>query len=375
MNLETHEKWMGLALRLASRGKYSVSPNPMVGACIVKGDRLISSGYHRKFGGPHAERIALERAGRRARGATLYVTLEPCSSWQKTPPCASLILERGIKEVVIGSLDPNPLNHRKGIAYLKKNQIRVVWGILESKVREQNQGFFTLIAQGRPFVTLKMAVTLDGKIATREGKSRWISSALSRNFVHQLRTQQDAVLVGKNTFYLDDPRITVPARARCLKNGRPWKIVLVSDEKIPHKPRIFQDSRMVFFACPRSKMKSILKKMETVPGAFNLLPVEDKNGELDIRDLLGKLGGLGIARLLVEGGGELAWSLIKSGCVDHAVWILAPKIFGGRDAKTSVEGRGVASPDQAYGFIVEKTSKSGQDFIFQGKIEKKDKKE
>ncbi len=366
-----HERWMKAALRLAAKGRHAVSPNPMVGACVVRNGRLVASGYHRKFVGPHAERIALEKAGRRAKGATLYVTLEPCSAWMKTPPCAPLIVERGIREVVIGSLDPNPLNCRKGVNYLEKHGVKIVTGILAGEAAKLNEGFYALMKNGRPFVTLKMAETLDGKIATREGRSRWISSPSSREYVHRLRTCHDAVLVGKHTFYQDNPRITVPANAKCLRSGKPWKIVVVSDEKIPKHPRLFEDSRLCVFVCPRAKIKKISCAMNKTGNSRVLLPVSEKNGRLDIREALKKLGGLGIATLLVEGGGEMAWSLIESGCVDRAIWIVAPQIFGGRDAKTSVEGAGVSDPSRAYSFRTEKVSRSGEDWIFEGTIKKK----
>lgn len=370
MSLQIHEKWMRKALALASKGKYSTAPNPMVGACVVKNGKLIASGFHKEFGGPHAERMALEKIGKKAVGATLYVTLEPCSTWQKTPPCASLIVEKKIKKVVIGSLDPNPLNRQKGVRYLRRCGVKVEVGVLEGEVREQNKGFFTVMTAKRPFVTLKMAETLDGKIATHNGSSRWVSSSKSREFVHQLRTEQDAVLVGANTFYADNPRITAPSGAECLVHGKPWKIIMISDKTWTSKARIFEDDRLTILVFAASKAKSVMKTVNKIKRSFTLLPVKDKKGRIDIAELLKKLAALGITKLLVEGGGELAWSFIKAGCVDCAIWIIAPKVFGGRDAKTSVEGDGVTLPAQAYSFSTENVTRSGEDWIFEGTFRK-----
>lgn len=371
MTFPPHEFWMKRALALAERGRFRVSPNPMVGACVVRKGKLVGSGFHKKFGGPHAEPNALAQAGKKAQGATLYVTLEPCSTWQKTPPCAPLIKQKGIQKVVIGCLDPNPLNRGKGVRYLREQGIVVTAGILEDKVSKQNEGFFKTMTAKRPFVTLKMAQTLDGKIATREGLSRWISSPPSREFVHKLRADHDAVLVGKHTFYQDDPRLTVPKGSRSLAAGKPWKIAMISKKGWSPKARIFKDDRLTILVFPEKDLKAIIKKSESQKGTLMLLPVLEKRGKIEVRELLKKLASLGVTRLLVEGGGELAWSFLEAGCVDRAFWILAPKIFGGRDAKTSVEGWGVRTPDQAFLFKIAKVIRSGDDWIFEGAFQKK----
>ncbi len=362
---------MRRALALAEKGRFSVSPNPMVGACVVSKGKLVGSGFHEEFGGPHAEPLALAKAGIKARGATLYVTLEPCATWQKTPPCAPLVKEKGIKKVVIGCLDPNPLNRGKGVRFLREQGIAVTTGILEENVRKQNEGFFKMMTEKRPFVTLKMAQTLDGKIATREGLSRWISSPASRKFVHQLRASHDAVMVGKHTFCQDDPRLTVPKGSRSLASGKPWKIVMISAKGWSSKARIFKDDRLTILVFPEKDLKAIVKKAEAQNGTWMLLPVKEKRGRIDLRELLRKLAALGVTKLLVEGGGELAWSFLEAGCVDRAFWVLAPKIFGGRDAKTSVEGLGVRTPAQAFSFKTTQIMRSGDDWIFEGTFFKK----
>ncbi len=361
-----HEYWMKRALALAEKGRFTVSPNPMVGACVVAKGKLVGSGFHKKFGGPHAEPNALEKAGKKAKGATLYVTLEPCATWQKTPPCAPLIKAKGIKKVVIGCLDPNPLNHGKGVRFLRKQGVSVKIGILENEVRKQNEGFFKYAAKKRPFVTLKMAQTLDGKIATHKGFSRWISSPASRKFVHELRAVHDAVLVGKNTFHKDDPRFTVPKGSRSLAAGKPWKIVMASVQGWSSKARVFDDDRLTIFVFPEKNLKTIVKKADARKGTSMFLPIRGKNGRIDIHELLKRLALLGITKLLVEGGGELAWSFLEAGCVDRAYWILAPKVFGGRSSKTSVEGLGVKTPDQAFRFKAGKVITLGDDWIFEG---------
>ncbi len=374
MPLQNDEFWMKRAIALAERGRFGVSPNPMVGACIVRNGKLVGSGFHEKFGGPHAEPNAFAQAGKNARGATLYVTLEPCATWQKTPPCAPRIKENGIHAVVIGCLDPNPLNRGKGVRFLRENGIRVTTGVLEKEVRKQNEGFFMCLTEKRPFVPLKMAQTLDGKIATRKGLSRWISSPPSRQFVHELRARQDAVIVGKNTFHKDDPRLTVPKGSRSLASGKPWKIVMVDASGWSRRARVFGDEQLTILVFPEKDLGAIAKKADAQKSSVMLLPVKERRGKIDVPDLLKKLEGIGVTRLLVEGGGELAWSFLEAGCVDRAYWIIAPKIFGGRDAKTSVEGLGVQAPDQAFCFNPEKISQSGDDWIFEGAFIKKNRK-
>ncbi|MFH0984031.1 MAG: bifunctional diaminohydroxyphosphoribosylaminopyrimidine deaminase/5-amino-6-(5-phosphoribosylamino)uracil reductase RibD [Candidatus Omnitrophota bacterium] len=362
---------MRRALSLAEKGRFYVSPNPMVGACVVFGGKLVGYGFHEKFGEAHAEPNALARAGKKARGATLYVTLEPCATWQKTPPCVTKIKENGIKRVVIGCLDPNPMNRGKGVRFLRQQGITVTVGVLENEVRRQNEGFFKYMTQKRPFVTLKMAQTLDGKIATRQGLSRWISSPPSREFVHKLRAEHEAVLVGKNTFYQDDPRLTVPRGSRSLAAGKPWKIVVVSAKGWSSKARIFEDDRLTILVFPEKDLKTIVRRSENQKGTLMLLPVMEKQGRVGVRELLRKLAALGVTKLLVEGGGEWAWSFLAAGCVDRAFWILSPKIFGGRRAKTSVEGLGVGAPHEAFSFKTSGVTQSGDDWIFEGTIHKK----
>lgn len=350
-----HAEWMRQALALAEKGRFTTSPNPLVGACVVKKGRLIGSGYHKIYGGDHAEVTALKKAGRAAQGATLYVTLEPCATWGKTPPCADAILKSGVREVVIGSLDPNPKNRNKGIALLRKSGLRVTSGILSAEVRQQNDFFFKFMNERMPFVTLKMAQSLDGKIATKTGHSRWISSKPAREFVHRLRAEQDAILVGKNTLLQDNPKLS-PLDKRP-RQGRPWRIALDPRGEVSRKARIFEGDQLTFLAVS----KKHVKKASAI-----LLPVSEKNGRLNLPELLRKLAALGVAKLLVEGGGELAWSLIEQKLVDKFYWIVAPKIIGGKNAKTSVEGEGVRFASDAFDCDITEIQKLGEDLLIEG---------
>ena len=359
--MNQNEFWMKRALALAEKARGKTSPNPLVGAFVVRNGKAVGRGFHPFFGGLHAEIVALEKAGQRARGATLYVTLEPCSSWGKTPPCVDTVLASGVKKVVIGSLDPNSRNHRVGLLKLKKAGIGVQAGILANEVEDQNPAFFKAMRTGLPFVTLKMAQSLDGKIATRTGRSRWISSEPARKFVHELRSQADAVLIGKNTALIDNPKL----QGRNGRIGKPWRIVLDPNLEMSPRARIFKGPQLTFSAVSEKKLRKISSQFKT-PRRI-LLPVPERQGRLDLKVLLKKLVTLGAYHLLVEGGGELAWSFIRGGFVDRLIWITAPKIVGGRSAKTSVEGEGVENPQKAIPLQWEKVYRLGPDWVFEAK--------
>lgn len=361
-SLNQHEQWMHEALQAADRGCYGASPNPLVGACIVRNDRCVGMGWHEHYGGDHAEIRALKKAGSHAAGSTLYVTLEPCSSWGKTPPCVNAIRQAGVRHVVVGALDPNPMNHRKGVGALRRAGIRVTVGVLAQKVRAQNESFFKYVLTGLPFVTLKMAQSLDGKIATCKGQSRWISSPEARHYVHYLRARHDAVLVGKNTLFCDDPRLMAPARIPGKPVEKPWRVVLDPELKISARARVFGGRPLTLVAVAERILNK--SKRRRIAGMF--LPTKEKKGKLDVADLMKSLASLGIARLLVEGGGELAWSLLHERLVDKILWIVAPKIIGGRDAKTSVEGEGVPYLDRAFKIKVSRCTPLGSDWLFEG---------
>ncbi|MBI3313097.1 MAG: bifunctional diaminohydroxyphosphoribosylaminopyrimidine deaminase/5-amino-6-(5-phosphoribosylamino)uracil reductase RibD [Candidatus Omnitrophica bacterium] len=360
MKNSSHEYWMRQALKLAEKGRCSVSPNPMVGACVIRNGKKAGEGYHEKYGEPHAEVHALRRAAKLAHGATLYVTLEPCSTWGKTPPCVAAIVKAGIRHVVIGAYDPNSKNHGKGVKALRKSGVKVTIGILAEEVARQNESFFKWTKTGLPFVTVKMAQSLDGKIAAANGSSRWISSPPARQFVHRLRAEHDAILIGKNTLLIDNPKLSPRFKIKNLLPGKPWRIVMDPRLEASPRARIFQGDQLTIRAIPEKKMKAFGKKARGV-----LLPVAEKKGRLDLKDLLKKCSSLGVAKILVEGGGETVWSLLREGLVDKAYWIVAPKIIGGKSAKTSVEGEGVLNPNRAIPCHVQSVSPLGEDWLFE----------
>lgn len=351
-------EWMARAIELAQRGGIRVRPNPLVGAVVVREGKLVGEGYHPYFGGPHAEAVALKKAGGNARQATLYVTLEPCSSWGKTSPCVDTVIESGIRRVVIGNSDPNPRNHQIGIQKLKKAGIQVVVGILAKEAEKQNAPFFKTMRTGLPWLTLKLAQSLDGKIATARGESRWISSLPSRAFVHRLRSQADAVLVGKNTALLDNPRLQ-GERGKT----RPWRVVLDPKLEVDLQARIFQGPQLTFIAVSERKFISFRKTLNS--NSRVLLPIPEKRGKLALKPLLRELASLGAQHVLAEGGGELAWSLLQERLVDQLIWIVAPKVIGGRDAKTSVEGEGIQRLSRAFLLEWKNVYSLGNDWVFE----------
>jgi diaminohydroxyphosphoribosylaminopyrimidine deaminase/5-amino-6-(5-phosphoribosylamino)uracil reductase len=349
--------WMKRALALAEKGAGRTSPNPLVGALVVQKGNVVGEGFHAYFGGPHAEVAALRKAGARAKGATLYVTLEPCSTWGKTPPCVDPMIESGVSRVVVGSLDPNPKNRRSGIRRLREAGISVQVGLLKEEVEKQNRSFFKRMKSGLPYVVLKMAQSLDGKIATRTGESRWISSPPARRLVHRLRAEADAVLVGKKTALQDNPRLQAEQDGE-----KPWRVVLDPKMELSPKARCFQGSQLTFLAVSEKTLRGISAKRSSA--RRTVLPIPEREGKLALKPLLRTLAALGVNHLLVEGGGEVAWSFLREGLVDELIWIVAPKIVGGRSAKTSVEGEGIAKLSTAFPLQWEKVYPLGDDWVF-----------
>jgi len=330
-----------MALDLAKKGLGTTNPNPMVGAVIVKDNRVIACAYHKRVGTLHAEALALKIAGEKSKGATLYVNLEPCCHFGRTPPCTDAIIKSKIKRVFCSMKDPNPLNNGKGIEILRRNGIEVDVGLLRSEAERLNEVFIKYITKNLPFVTLKMAESLDGKIATRTGDSKWISSIVSRDYVHRLRSQVDAVLVGINTILNDDPLLS------SRRSRSPVKVVLDPELKIPERAKIFSKAspglNIVAVHKKSLQKKSIVEKANRITKKGCLvMAFSGENGRIDLGELLKELAGLEIAHLLVEGGGEIAASFLEGNFVDRVLFFIAPKIIGGRDAISSVEGLGVA---------------------------------
>jgi len=365
--MNKHEFFMKKVLELAEKGRPTTSPNPMVGALVVKNGRIIASAYHRRPGGLHAEAIALKRAGERAKGASLYVNLEPCAHLGRTPPCVNAIIKSGIKKVYCSMIDPNPLNNGKGRKELEKNNISVKVGILDKEAAELNEVFVKYVTKKMPFVTIKVAESLDGKIATRTTDSRWITSEASRDYSHRLRSEMDAVLVGVNTISRDNPILT------SRRNISPIKIVLDSGLRVSEGAKIFskKSPELNIVAILRKSLKGphILKKVER----FNkkgilVIACPGKNNRIDLEWLLKELAELEISRLLVEGGGDTISGFLEQGLADKVLFFIAPKIIGGRGAVTSVEGKGIEKVSQAIELKDVRVEMIGEDILVSGAV-------
>ncbi|VEN75218.1 Diaminohydroxyphosphoribosylaminopyrimidine deaminase / 5-amino-6-(5-phosphoribosylamino)uracil reductase [Candidatus Desulfarcum epimagneticum] len=318
---------METALALAEKGRGFVSPNPMVGAILVKDGRVISEGYHRRFGSDHAEVEAIQKAGGAARGATLYVTLEPCDHFGKTPPCSKRILEAGIARVVSAMEDPNPEVKGNGHRRLKAGGVEVTTGVFEKKARRLNEIFIKHISTGLPFVIAKCAATLDGFIATKTGDSRWVSGEASRRYVHRLRHTVDAIMVGAGTARTDDPSLTT--RLEGLEGRDPIRVILDPVLSISEKARALtleSDAQTILVAGPGAPEKK--KKAIEKTGA-RVMEAPEKDGLTDMKWLRARLGEMGISGLLIEGGSRVMASAFRAGIVDKVVFFYAPKIMAG----------------------------------------------
>lgn len=338
-----HEYYMQRAIDLALKGRGKVSPNPMVGSLLVRNSRIIAEGYHRACGLDHAEVMVLNEAQEKAKGATLYVTLEPCTHFGRTPPCVDRVLRSGVKEVVIGMVDPNPVNNGKGIKVLRENGIKVHVGILEDKVKKLNEVFIKYITRKAPFVTLKLAESLDGKIATRTGDSKWITSDESRAYAHRIRKDYDAIMVGVNTVLRDNPMLEA-----WFSKGQPVKIVVDSRLSTPQSANIFSRGRKAIIVTLKPSAGEETENRQMLVKKADILDVCEKDGQVNLRDMMKKLAQRGIANVLVEGGGTLAGALLDEGLVDKVMFFISPKIIGGKDAISSVMGRGVSRVDKCF---------------------------
>ena len=329
---------MSRALELAERGRGRVEPNPMVGAVVVQDGKIVGEGCHEHFGGPHAEPHAIADAGAAARGATLYVTLEPCSHTAKTPPCVDAIRAAGIARVVAAMIDPDPRNQGRGIDRLRAFGIQAEVGLLEAEARQLNAPFVKLTSTGLPFVTAKWAMTLDGKIATRTGDSRWISSGPSRELVHTLRGQVDAILVGSGTALADDPLLT----ARPPGPRAATRIVADSSCRLPLASRLVQTCRETPTLVATTAAAPGPRRAALEEAGLEVLVLPAEKGHVGLRALMEELGRRRTTHVLLEGGGELCAAALADGLVDRLWVFVAPKLVGGRGAPTPVGGRGVA---------------------------------
>jgi diaminohydroxyphosphoribosylaminopyrimidine deaminase/5-amino-6-(5-phosphoribosylamino)uracil reductase len=361
------ETYMRLALALAEKARGRTSPNPMVGAVVVKGGKVVGRGYHRKAGGPHAEAIALKKAGKAARGATLYVTLEPCSHTDKrTPPCTPLVLQSGVKRVVVAMIDPNPRVSGGGIKALRRHGIDVVTGVLEAEAKILNEAFIKHITTGKPFVTLKIAQTLDGKIATAAGESKWITGEQSREEGHRLRDINDAILVGINTVLNDDPALTTR-----VPGGRdPIRVIVDSKLRTPLNAKVItqKSSAKTFIATLDTMSKENLVKL--LDSGVEILLTRENKGQVDLRYLVKMLGSFGITSVLIEGGAQVNASALKSGIVDKVVMFIAPMLMTGRDSLCSIGGASPLTLDQSIRLADLKSRFVGDDLMLEGYIKK-----
>ncbi len=325
----TDKELMLRAIELARRGSCGAHPNPIVGAVLAKRGRVIAEGWHACFGGPHAEAAVLKKAGPRACGADLYVTLEPCSTRGKTPPCTEAIKAAGVARVFIGASDPNPCHSRRGGALLRAAGLKVKTGLLRKECAALNPAFSKYMRTRLPYVTLKTAQSLDGRIADAAGRSRWISSPQSRRFAHKLRAEADAVLAGVGTIVADDPLLNV----RGIKVTRqPWVVILDSRLRISPKARVFANDRVIVAVAgkaPAAAVKRLPRHTEVLE-----LP-KSRDGRPSLPALLKALGSIGISHILVEGGGKVAGSFISQGLVDRYCCIIAPMVIGGTCSSSS----------------------------------------
>ena len=331
---------MRRALQWARRGVGRTAPNPPVGAVVVKNGRVVGAGFHRRAGAPHAEVEALRRAGPRARGATLYVTLEPCNHVGRTPPCCDAILQAGIATVVIGTKDPNPITNGRGMAKLRRSGVRVVTGVLQAEAQRLIEPFAKTVTTGLPLVTAKVGQSVDGKIATTRGQSRWITSPEARRMSHILRAQADAILVGSRTVLQDDPLLTVRYGA-LHRRGRPLKVIVDSRLRTP------ATARCVSSASPAPTLIATTTRAGRAGAALRkrgvdilVLPAQ-KDGRVPLRPLCRQLAARGIQSVLIEGGGEVLAGAFAERIVDRVTFFIAPILIGGRAAPSAFGGDGV----------------------------------
>jgi diaminohydroxyphosphoribosylaminopyrimidine deaminase/5-amino-6-(5-phosphoribosylamino)uracil reductase len=338
-------KYMKRAIALAKKGKGYTNPNPMVGAVIVKNGEIIGEGYHKRYGENHAEVNAFNNTTIDPKGATMYVTLEPCAHHGNTPPCADKIVEKKIKKVVIGLVDPNPLVNHKGIQILEKAGIEVITGILSEEIKEMNEIFYHFIQKKTPYVIIKTAMSLDGKIATKTGDSKWISNEKARYFGHELRHEVSGILVGINTVIADDPQLTTRLKGK--KGKDPIRIVLDSTLKIPLEAKILKLTSNARTIIATTENVSEEKVTILVDMGIQVIKTKALNNRVNLNELMKILGSLNIDSLLIEGGGTVNYSFLRNNRVNKIYTFIAPMIIGGHEAKTPVSGEGISSINEA----------------------------
>ncbi len=355
--------YMHLALNLASKAKERTYPNPMVGAIIVKNGRIEGRGYHKKAGCDHAEVMAIKNAGTRCRGGEMYVTLEPCDHWGRTPPCTETIIKSGIKHVIIGMLDPNPVNTGKGIKKLKRSGIKISMGRYEKEIAFLNRKYIKSITTGMPYITLKSAQTLDGKIAARDGSSKWVSNNRSRNYAKRLRSRYNAIMIGTNTLVNDDPFLLDEKKS----GYNVCRVVIDSSLKIPLSSNIIKTSEKspVIIATTEKAPQNKISKLKNITGV-QVIQHRSKKGRVSLLPLFKELYKRGLINVLVEGGGELAGSLLDASLIDEVMFFVSPKLLGGD--KNSIKGKGVSTINKALELNNISIKKISEDLLITGVV-------
>lgn len=361
----TSQEYMKRALELAQKGMGYTSPNPMVGCVVVREGRIVAEGYHERYGEFHAERNALTRCQEDLTGAELYVTLEPCCHHGKTPPCTDIIIERGIRKVYVGSMDPNPKVAGKGVRILQEHGIQVEIGVLEKECLALNEIFFHYITTGMPFVAMKYAMTLDGKIAACTGDSKWVTGEEARRHVHTLRKQYRAILAGIGTVLADDPMLN----CRIEENVDPIRVICDSRLRIPLSCQLVKTAERIptIVACVTGDRK----KEEALRQAGVELIYTAEDGQVDLVALMRELGSRQIDSVLVEGGGEIHGTLMKSGLVQKLYGYVAPKLIGGRDARSPIEGEGFSRMSDALRVSDIEMLHLGEDICISGHVQQR----
>lgn len=356
---------MRRAIELAKKGGGYVHPNPLVGCVVVKDGKIIAEGYHEKYGEFHAERNALTRCKTETKDASLYVTLEPCCHYGKTPPCTEIIIEKGIKKVFVGILDPNPLVAGNGVKILQDAGIEVEVGLCENEIREMNKVFLKYITTKRPYVIMKTAMTLDGKIAAHTGDSKWVTNEESRKMVHDLRSELSGVIVGIGTVLADDPMLTCRLEG---EHHQPVRIVVDSNLRIPLDSQLVKTAREYRTIIATIQNNDCRDAALHIPTCVEIIECQSKNNHVDINDLMTKLGAMGIDSLLLEGGGTLNAAFLEAGCVDEVWAFIAPKIIGGEGSKTPVSGKGIDKMNEAVNLQDIDIQNINGDILIKGKI-------
>lgn len=360
--------YMKRAIALAKKGEGYVNPNPLVGAVIVKGGKIIGEGFHKGYGKNHAEVDAFENLTESSEGATIYVNLEPCSHFGKTPPCAHRIVKEGIKRVVIAIKDPNPLVSGNGIKILEESNIEVSVGVLEDEAKKLNEIFIKYITTKRPFFVLKTAMTLDGKIATFAGDSKWITGELSREKVHRIRHKMSGIMVGIGTVLADNPSLTT--RLDTVSPSDPHRIIVDTSCRIPLNSNVLNLSskaKTIIATTDKANTEKI-KKLKEKGAEVIIVPM--KNDRVDLKSLALKLGEMNIDSVLLEGGSYLNYSALEAGIVDKVMAFIAPKIIGGENAKTPVGGSGIELIKNSINIYSLDVKKIGEDILIEGYVRK-----